>query len=76
MFSGGIERVHWEQMGEWVYIVGTPPPLIKRGRNDLPKIESLARDPKILIHVFIVLKPGITCTFLIHSDSVQKMLTA
>ena len=31
---------------------------------------------KILIHVFIVLKPGIICTFLIHSGSLQKMLTA
>ena len=29
-----------------------------------------------LIHVFIVLKPGIICTFLIHSGSLQKMLTA
>ena len=24
----------------------------------------------------LVLKPGIICTFLIHSDSLQKMLTA
>ena len=31
---------------------------------------------KILIHVFTVLKPGIICTFLIHSGSLQKMLTA
>ena len=31
---------------------------------------------KILIHVFIVLKPGIICTFLIHFVSLQKMLTA
>ena len=27
---------------------------------------------KILIQVFIVLKPGIICTFLIHSGSLQK----
>ena len=31
---------------------------------------------KILIHVSIVLKPGIICTFLIDSGSLQKMLTA
>ena len=31
---------------------------------------------KILIQVFIVLKPGIICTFLIHSGSLQKMMTA
>ena len=31
---------------------------------------------KILIQVFIVLKPTIICTFLIHYGSVQKMLTA
>ena len=31
---------------------------------------------KILIHVFIVIKPGIISTFLIHSGSLQKMLTA
>ena len=31
---------------------------------------------KILIRVFIVRKPGIICTFLIHSGSQQKMLTA
>ena len=30
----------------------------------------------ILIQVFIVLKPGIVFTFLIHSGSLQKMLTA
>ena len=29
-----------------------------------------------LIYVFIVLKPGIICTFLIHSGSLQKMLAA
>ena len=31
---------------------------------------------KILIQVFIVLKHCIICTFLIYSDSVQKMLTS
>ena len=31
---------------------------------------------KILFQVFIVLKPDIICTFLIHSVSLQKMLTA
>ena len=31
---------------------------------------------KILIQTFIVLKHGIICTFLIHSGSLQKMLTA
>ena len=31
---------------------------------------------KILIHVVIVLKPGVICTFLIHSGGLQKMLTA
>ena len=41
------------------------------------RIFSLLSQPcKILIQVFIVLKPGIICTFLIHSGSVQKMLTA
>ena len=30
---------------------------------------------KILIQVFIVLKPGIICTFVIHSVSLQKILT-
>ena len=41
------------------------------------QIFSLLSKPlKILIHVFIVLKPGIICTFLIHSGSLQKMLTA
>ena len=30
---------------------------------------------KILIQVFTVLKPGIICTFVIHSISLQKMLT-
>ena len=31
---------------------------------------------KILIQVFTVLKPGIVYTFLIHSGSLQKILTA
>ena len=40
-------------------------------------IFSLLSQPlKILIQVFIVLKPGIACTFLIHSGNLQKMLTA
>ena len=38
---------------------------------------SFLRIPcKILIEDFIVLKHSIICIFLIHSDSVQKMLTA
>ena len=38
---------------------------------------SLFSNPcKILIQVFIVLKPDIICTFLIYSGSLQKMLTA
>ena len=41
------------------------------------RIFSLFSKPcKILIQVFIVLKPDIICTFLIHSGSLQKMLTA
>ena len=41
------------------------------------QIFSLLSYPfKIVIQVFIVLKPGIICTFLIHSGSIQKMLTA
>ena len=31
---------------------------------------------KILIQVLTVLKPGIICTFLIHSGSLQELLTA
>ena len=31
---------------------------------------------KILIQVFIIIKPGIICTFPIHSGSLQNMLTA
>ena len=38
---------------------------------------SLLSEPcKIFIQVFIVLKHGIICIFLIHSGSTQKMLTA
>ena len=41
------------------------------------QIFSLLSQPwKILIQVFIVLKPGIICKFLIHFGSLQKMLTA
>ena len=41
------------------------------------QIFSLLSQPyKILAQVFIVLKPGIICTFLIHSGSLEKMLTA
>ena len=40
-------------------------------------IFSLFSKPcKILIQVFIVLKPDIICTFLIHSGNLQKILTA
>ena len=40
-------------------------------------IFSILSQPfKILIHVFIVLKPGIICTFLVHSGNLQKVLTA
>ena len=51
------------------------------GKSKVPfitfRIFSILSQPfKILIHVFIVLKPGIICTFLIHSGSLQKMLTA
>ena len=35
-----------------------------------------SRPCKILIQVFIVLKPDIICTFLVHFGSLQKMLTA
>ena len=43
----------------------------------LPFFFSLLSQPcKILIQVFIVLKHCINCIFLIHSGSVQKMLTA
>ena len=35
-----------------------------------------SRPCKILIQVFIVLKPDIICTFMGHSVSLQKMLTA
>ena len=41
------------------------------------RIFSLLSEPfKIVIQVFIVLKPVIICTFLIHSGSLQKMLFA
>ena len=41
------------------------------------RIFSILSEPfKILIHFFYVLKPGIICIFLIHSGSLQKMLTA
>ena len=40
-------------------------------------IFSLSSQPcKILIKLFIVLNPGIICTFLIHSGGLQKRLTA
>ena len=40
-------------------------------------IFSLLSQPcKILIQVCIALRPGIICTFLFHSGSMQKMLTA
>ena len=41
------------------------------------RIFSLLSYPcKIFIHVLIQVKPGIICTFLNHSGSLQKMLTA
>ena len=41
------------------------------------RIFSILSQPfKTLIHIFIVLKPDIICTFLIYSGSLQKMLTA
>ena len=50
------------------------------GESKIPfitfQIFSLLSQPfKILIQVFIVLKPNIICTILIHYGSVQKMLT-
>ena len=36
----------------------------------------LSQPCTILIQVFTVLKPGVICTFLIHSGSLQEMLTA
>ena len=51
------------------------------GKSKVPFITfwilSLSSWPcRILIQLFIVLKPGIICTFLIHSVGIQKMLTA
>ena len=51
------------------------------GENKVPFLTfwifSLLSYPcKILIQVFIVLRPGIIYAFLIHTDSLQKMLTA
>ena len=37
---------------------------------------SFSKPRKILIQDFIVLKHSVICIFLIHSDSVWKMLTA
>ena len=37
---------------------------------------SLYQDFHLSSHPSLVLKPGIICTFLIHSGSLQKMLTA
>ena len=37
---------------------------------------SLYQDSHSSSHPSLVLKPGIICTFLIHSGSLQKMLTA
>ena len=36
---------------------------------------SLYEDSRSSSHPSIVLKPGIICTFLIHSGSLQKLLT-
>ena len=52
-----------------------------KGESKVPFITSrifsiLSYPFKILIHVFIVLKTDIICTFLIYSGSPQKMLTA
>ena len=48
------------------------------GRSNVPFItfKIFSQPCKILIQVFIVLNPGIICTFLIHSGSLQKILTA
>ena len=63
------------------YYFTVPSHLLCVGKSKIPfiifRIFGLLSYPfKILIHVFIVLKPGIICTFLIHSGSLQKMLTA
>ena len=43
---------------------------------DLQSFELVMQDFHPCSHSSLVLKPGIICTFLIHSGSLQKMLTA
>ena len=44
--------------------------------SDLQSFELAMQDFHPHSHVSLVLKPSIICTFLIHSGSLQKMLTA
>ena len=44
--------------------------------SDLQSSELAMQDFHPRSHPSLVLKPGIICTFLIHSGSLQKMLTA
>ena len=44
--------------------------------SDLQSFELAMQDFHPRSHPSLVLKPGIICTFLIHSRSLQKMLTA
>ena len=44
--------------------------------SDLQSFELAMQDFHPRSHPSLVLKPGIICTFLIHSGSLQKMLTA
>ena len=43
---------------------------------DLQSFELTMQDIHLCSHPSLVLKSGIICTFLIHSGSLQKMLTA
>ena len=66
----------------------TPPPLFNKGREGwgggggvmFPLLhlvlQSFQLTSKILIQVFIVLKHCIICIFLIHSDTLHRILTA
>ena len=59
------------------YYFTVPSHLLCVGKSKIPfiifRIFGLLSYPfKILIHVFIVLKPGIISTFLIHFGSLQK----
>ena len=44
--------------------------------SDLQSLELAMQDFHPCSHSSLVLKPGIICAFLIHSGSLQKMLTA